>query len=221
MTTSCVVYKITTSVDIDQIYAELSSGESYSRSPSHIDNRLITDVERIESTDRGFESTVRYDIEETRPVRERENPWYNVLHKVNTRVTGQYFILNSFNSEAKAARETARLLGLSSGEYEKVEFSPATILSLWAEDGEKRKQGSWKDPTEHADIATLYGDIDDSALVEEFNIDGDASWLKFDSRSNPGRQVGLSTNKGSVVFSSGWVLEEMEDYILEYVIDGN
>jgi hypothetical protein len=217
MLSACVVYEVKTGVDVDALYEKLTSGFSHDTTGDYVDT-LITDVENVQRTERGVEFVCRYDIEETRPVRESEDPWFPALHKVTVRVTDQYFILNSYDSKNKAASHVSTVLDISPDEYEQVEFSSALLISVVAEDAAELSQGTWEDPTEHADTATIWGQLQDSALYAEFNTDGRASWARFESATKPGHEAGLSTNKDSVVFGTGWELPEMEDYICNQII---
>jgi len=222
MVTSCVAYNITGDIDIDEIYDRLTSGGgSYTRTSSHLDDPLITDVENVQETSSGIECAVRYDIETTRPVREREDPWISMLKKATVRISEDMFILNKFDSKKRAARETGRILEIGTEGYDPVEFSSTTVFGVVAEDGEGTNQRTWENPTEHADTATIYGDVSDSALAAEFDDAGRPSWARFESRTYPQREVGVSTNKNSVVFVGDWDFPEMEDYIFDKVIPNN
>ncbi|GAA3872056.1 hypothetical protein [Haloarcula argentinensis] len=222
MVTSCAVYNITRDIDIDDVYSRFTSGgASYNRPPSHVDDPLLTDVSNVQRTSEGIECTVRYDIEDTVPVREGEDPWIDTLKTTTVRISENNFILNKFDSKTKAAREVGRVLEIGTDGYDPVEFSSATILGVVAEDSEGTNQETWKNPTEHADTATLYGDISDSALAADFDTDGRPSWVRFESSQYPQREVGISSNKDSVVFVGDWDFPEMESYISNVVIPNN
>jgi hypothetical protein len=217
MVTACVIYEIKSGLDTEALYDRLTSGASYDTDGSEVET-LITDVGNVEKTERGVEFIARYDVEETRPVREHEDPWFAALHKVTVRVTDQFFILNGFDSRSKAAKEVARILELDNDEFKQVDFNSAALISLVTEDADELSQGTWDNPTELADAATVWGELQDSALYTEFNSGGKPSWAKFESTAYPEREAGVSTNKNSVVFGSSWKLSEMEDYIFEKVI---
>lgn len=217
MSSSCILYELNPGVDTEDVYDRLSSGLTIREDGNEVDT-LITDVGNLERTERGLGFVGRFDIEEQRPVRDKEDTWFPALHKVTVRLTNQYFILNGFNSRAKASSYVADIIGLDDDEYEPVEFSSAAVLGLAAEDAAELSQGTWDDPTEHADTATVWGELEDSSLYTEFNAEGQPSWVRFETESHPGREAGISTNKNSVFFGSGWDISEMEDYIFEKVI---
>lgn len=217
MVSSCVIYEIQPGLDTEALYERLTSGVRYVTDGDEVDS-LLTDVGNVERTERGVEFIARYDIEETRPVRERDEPWFAALHKVTVRVTDQYFILNSYDSRSKAAKHVATILELDNDDFEQVEFNSAALISLVTDDAEELSQGTWDNPTELADTATVWGELQDSAIYADFNTGGEPSWAKFESIEYPGRETGISTNKDSVVFGSGWELSEMEDYIFSKVI---
>jgi len=217
MLSSCVVYEVESGLDTEAQYEKLTSGFRHTSQGPEV-GTLLTDVGNVERTDRGVEFIGRYDIEEMRPVRENEDPYFAALHKVTVRITDQYFILNSYDSRNKAAKHVGDILELDNDEYSQVEFSAAALLGLIADDASELSQQTWENPTEHADTATVWGELKDSSLRTEFDADGRPSWARFESEEYPGREAGLSTNKDSVVFGSNWEFSEMEDYMFSKVL---
>lgn len=214
MASSIVIYEPDDSIDTSELYDKLD--DDYGHEKPHDDLDLRTDVANLAYASEGIECRVRYNVADTVRVR-GGTEFVRNLKVARVRFTPNYVFFLDFNRRSYVEEEVRKILDLDRDEFNQVRFSSGLVMDVTEEDADAIEEGYWNNPTNHATTASLYGDIDDSALATRFNQDGHPTYAKFESEYFDGDEVGVSANKSSLAFWGDRSNDERVNYFFDIV----